>query len=147
MNGDEKTRNTVRRAVVELRNALGLTQQKFAGVLNTAVTTIARYETSHPPSGKALLRLAEIAHEKGLLDLSGQFRLMYLDEVLDDEYWSEPNVRWWSPAEGSPHGYLLMKFSGDDQLQRALKAYEVLMQPSRGSPRKSKSQRDRRSER
>jgi transcriptional regulator with XRE-family HTH domain len=148
MNGDQRTRLAAKRAVVALRNALDLTQQKFAGISNTAVTTIARYETSHPPSGKVLLRLAEIAQENGLLDLSIQFRLIYLEEVLGDEYWSTANLSWWSPGEmgPNPYGYLVVKLSGDEEIERAKKAHNILIQPSREGARKPKSQRVRRNQ-
>jgi transcriptional regulator with XRE-family HTH domain len=50
-------------AVKRLRVALGDTQQSFAGRLNLAISTVVRYETSRPPSGRYLLVLRDIARE------------------------------------------------------------------------------------
>ena len=47
-------------AVTQLRQALGQTQQQFAQTLGTAVTSIARYETSRNPSGPILVRLKDL---------------------------------------------------------------------------------------
>lgn len=59
-----------------------MTQAQFAvTVLETAVTTVARYETSHPPQGDLLLRLGEIAERRELFDLRDVFRGLFLAEV------------------------------------------------------------------
>lgn len=60
-------------ALINLRKALGETQQQFAARLGTAITTVARYETSHPPSGAVLQKLALIALDAGLEDLEDLF--------------------------------------------------------------------------
>ena len=86
-------RDTASTALVALRTAMGKTQQQFAvEVLKTAITTVARYETSHPPRGEVLLRLATIANEAAhgrplkvaepLLELAGVFHGLYFEEVL-----------------------------------------------------------------
>jgi transcriptional regulator with XRE-family HTH domain len=61
-------------AVKALREALGQTQQQFANTLNTAITTIARYETGRPPQGQFLARLAEVASQNNQLKLADVFR-------------------------------------------------------------------------
>ena len=61
-------------ALVELRSHLGETQQQFASRLGVAITTVARYETTNPPSGKVLERLAFISSENGLDELSTTFQ-------------------------------------------------------------------------
>src|SRR5579864_8792717 len=65
----ERLRNPLSRAVIELRIALGETQQAFAARLGTAIATVARYETSRPPSVVALVQLALIAQKAGRSDL------------------------------------------------------------------------------
>jgi DNA-binding XRE family transcriptional regulator len=61
-------------AVHELRFTIGQTQQQFAQTIKTAITTIARWETTRPPKGKWLIRLALTAQEHGLEELSSTFR-------------------------------------------------------------------------
>jgi len=57
-------REAASEALIELRQAMGKTQQEFSTyILNSAINTVARYETTHPPKGDALLRLARIARD------------------------------------------------------------------------------------
>jgi hypothetical protein len=59
-----------------------MTQAQFAVmVLESAVTTVARYETSHPPQGDLLLRLSEIALQHKLFHLRDVFRKLYFADV------------------------------------------------------------------
>src|ERR1019366_1262337 len=79
----EQPRHSASYAVAALRKAMKKTQTSFAvEVLGTAVSTVARYETSHAPSGDVLLRLASIAERQGLSDLQNTFRTLYADEVF-----------------------------------------------------------------
>ena len=70
-----------------------MSQTTFAvEVLKVAVSTVARWETSDPPSGDTLLKLSDVAAERGgslsKLDvepfstLEGVFRGLYADEFL-----------------------------------------------------------------
>jgi hypothetical protein len=78
-----KPRDAASEALIALRLAMGKTQAAFAvEVLKTAVTTIARYETSHRPPGDVLLRLADIANEHGLAELQSKFQLFYLEDAM-----------------------------------------------------------------
>ena len=80
--------------VIELRAALGDTQEKFAARLRTALSTVARYETSRPPTGGMLMRLAAIAERNAIgrkvddakvfTDLATTFKRLYLDEVFQE---------------------------------------------------------------
>jgi transcriptional regulator with XRE-family HTH domain len=84
MRENEKPRNAASEAVIALRTAMGKTQATFAvEVLKSAVTTVARYETSHPPRGDVLLRLADVADQHQLYDISKNFRFLYLDGVKE----------------------------------------------------------------
>jgi transcriptional regulator with XRE-family HTH domain len=56
------TRQELLEAVRILRQHFDETQQQFAARLNTAVITVARWETSRPPSGAALRQLCTLAH-------------------------------------------------------------------------------------
>ena len=97
MRRNEKTRNAASRALIALREEMGKTQQQFAvEVLDTTVTTMGRYETTHPPRGEVLLTLARIAEESALSKVSEQqkqirllalrdaFREMYLEQVAEN---------------------------------------------------------------
>jgi transcriptional regulator with XRE-family HTH domain len=57
----------VQQALVDLRSRLGITQLELALALGVTPTTTARWETTHPPRGRALLRLAEFADQRGEL--------------------------------------------------------------------------------
>jgi transcriptional regulator with XRE-family HTH domain len=82
MTDHEKTRNAVSVALVELRKAMQMTQQRFAvEVLRTAIGTVARYETSDPPRGEVLLRLAAIAYELKRPDLARIFERAWLEQL------------------------------------------------------------------
>jgi transcriptional regulator with XRE-family HTH domain len=60
---------------------LGQTQQQFAQTLNTAITTIARYETGRSPQGWFLARLAEVAGQNNLTELATIFRGALVKEL------------------------------------------------------------------
>ena len=78
-----ESRHPVSQALAELRRAIGKTQQEFATqVLKTSLVTIARYETSHPPRGNVLLRLADIAEENKLPDIARVFRHAFAQEAF-----------------------------------------------------------------
>lgn len=62
--------------------ALGHTQQEFAQVLKTAISTIARWETKDPPKGDALLQLADVAWRKDQTTLSMDFEILYLKHIM-----------------------------------------------------------------
>ena len=62
---------------------MGLTQQRFAvEVVETAVTTVSRWETTHPPSGDTLLKLADVAWQHDQTALSREFQILFLDEIM-----------------------------------------------------------------
>jgi hypothetical protein len=55
-------RSKASEALVTLRRTLGCNQQRFSSeILQIAIGTLARYETSNPPTGDLLIRLSEIA--------------------------------------------------------------------------------------
>jgi transcriptional regulator with XRE-family HTH domain len=93
MKKHQTRRNATSRAIIALRRAYGMTQTTFAvDVLKIAVATVARWETSHPPTGKTLLKLADIARERAstlfgptaepFYTLDGVFRGLYADEFM-----------------------------------------------------------------
>jgi transcriptional regulator with XRE-family HTH domain len=81
---NDTAQNAASKLVIELRKALGQTQQVFASEIKTAVTTIGRWETNNPPPrGDALIKLAGVAERHGYGDsLANQFRRLYFDEAM-----------------------------------------------------------------
>ena len=115
MPGKERPRHSASYAVAALRKAMKKTQTSFAvEVLGVAVSTVARYETSHAPSGEVLLRLASIAESQGLPRVRDVFRRRYIDEVFAKfGFRTEPI----SAHETIPtHGYLLVKLSDSNAM-------------------------------
>src|SRR6185312_3179307 len=82
MRGYEKPRTAVSRAVIALRESLGMTQQQFSNAVEKTLGTIAVWETSKPPRGEALLDLAEFAWRNQHAALSRVFWLLLLYEVI-----------------------------------------------------------------
>jgi transcriptional regulator with XRE-family HTH domain len=58
-------KNETSAALTRMREYLGLTQEQFAQRLRVATTTVARWESSHPPRGKTLERLYRFAQRNG----------------------------------------------------------------------------------
>lgn len=91
-----------------------MTQQRFAvEVLKSALNTVARYETTNPPRGEALLRLAKIADENNLPDIAARFRRLHFDEILS----LQPNLVIDAPAKT---GWLIMRLSGRERIDAAI---------------------------
>lgn len=105
MTEHQKTRSAASDALIELRKAMGKTQQTFAvEVLKTAIGTVARYETADPPKGEVLLRLRDIAREQGLYELASRFELIHRKEMLKSLV---SELAWIPATETSPtHGHL-----------------------------------------
>jgi hypothetical protein len=113
-----KPRDAASQALIDLRVKMGKTQAGFAvEVLKTAVTTIARYETSHRPPGEVLLRLSEIAGEYDA-ELSSKFRIFYLEDVLKAV---GNQVTWVPKTESEPvRGFVTASLSGEIAIRGAM---------------------------
>lgn len=117
----KKPRDAASEALIALRLAMGKTQAAFAvEVLKTAVTTIARYETSHRPPGDVLLRLADIAKEHGLAELQSKFQLFYLEDAMKNL--GSKLVMVPSTATEPARGFLTMSLS-----ERTIGAAQICM--------------------
>ena len=77
----KKTKDPLCDAVRKLRTALGESQQAFAYRMKTAIRTIARYEASTPPKGKALAELFWVAADTGNAELANVFRGALVGEI------------------------------------------------------------------
>jgi transcriptional regulator with XRE-family HTH domain len=87
-----KERSPASRAVVDLREELGLSQARFAAeVMNLSWASIAKYETTHPPKGEQLVRLMEATlsqakrssepRASALRAIADRFKSLYRSEV------------------------------------------------------------------
>jgi hypothetical protein len=113
-----KPRDAASLALIELRNKMGLTQAGLAvAFLKTAVTTVAKYETSHRPPTEMLLRLSEIAkaHDPAL---ASKFRIFYLEDVLKAV---GNQVTWVPKTESEPlRGFVTASLSGEIAIRGAM---------------------------
>lgn len=76
-------------ALISLRSRLGDNQAEFAKRVGLAIQSIARYETSNPPTGRALIHFAKLAKETGAVDEAQILREAYLSELRErDGVWS-----------------------------------------------------------
>jgi transcriptional regulator with XRE-family HTH domain len=100
-------------ALVDLRKAMGLSQQKFAvEILDSAITTVSRYETGNPPPrGSVLLRLREVASERGFPEIADRFLRVWLQDIKKA---LGPDVRAIVMEEGT--GLLVASLSNKDEI-------------------------------
>src|SRR5260370_15668976 len=83
MKRNEVTRDAASAALIALRKAMVLTQQRFAvEVLKTSIGTVGRYESNGPPQGDALLRLGHLASAHGQHAIASLFEFLYMEETL-----------------------------------------------------------------
>jgi hypothetical protein len=104
-------------ALIELREALKLTQQRFAvEVMHVAINTIGRWESTLPPTGGVLLTMADIAHRNNLIELSNTFSQFYMDEWIQMLGSLSGVVM---QKSGTNEGYLAIKLQGPGELLAA----------------------------
>jgi transcriptional regulator with XRE-family HTH domain len=142
MSEHEKQRHAASQAVIDLRAALNKTQAQFAvETMKTAVTTVGRWETSHPPRGEALLRLAEVAAHSKDSSLAGEFYELYLLDVIAHLPFDLLLAR---ATETQPNrGFLIEKLIGDDELKLAREFVNKLQRmrlTARGKAQREKEQ-------
>jgi len=132
------TRDAASEALIALRTAMGKTQAQFAvQVMDTAVTTIARWETSHPPQGDLLLRLGDIALQHGMSALRDVFRELYAIEVLRKlgfDLMTIPKT----DAEAE-HGYLMFRLEGIEEIRGAQRLLDIIWRRRSPDPESRKA--------
>ena len=75
-------RTPIQEAVIKLREAAGgISQQELSNRMRKAVVTIARWETSKPPSGAALMELQKVSLDHGQYDLAFIFKKALAEEM------------------------------------------------------------------
>jgi transcriptional regulator with XRE-family HTH domain len=70
---EQKVRTPTQLAMVELRETANLSQQGLAVIMERNTATVGRWETSRPPTGLALVELAQLALRFGRMDLCETF--------------------------------------------------------------------------
>ena len=78
------SRTLLAHTVRQLRQSVGETQEQFARRLDASVVTIARYETNFRPRKSMLRRLADLARDRGLADMTAVFEFELGDERKAD---------------------------------------------------------------
>lgn len=68
-----RPRTDVQQALIDLRLALGFTQEKMAREIGVTLSSLARWETSSAPGFESLSRLASYAAARGYAVLSDRF--------------------------------------------------------------------------
>src|SRR3982751_6077157 len=84
-------------AMVELRERLGITQKTLSERLRVTPTTVARWETSHPPPAHVCAKLGFLAEQAGHGDLARRFLTYAWVEVVlqaESEVNGEPKFQW-----------------------------------------------------
>jgi transcriptional regulator with XRE-family HTH domain len=94
-----RKKSPVALAVANLRGKLGDSQQDFAQRLGVSITTVAKYETSNPPTGSALVKLADMARASGASGEEMIMRLAYAAELKERDGVS---AEWWDKLEPKP---------------------------------------------
>jgi transcriptional regulator with XRE-family HTH domain len=89
-----KGKTPVQVALRTLREKLNMTQQEFSNALGVTMITVCRWETSRPPSGQSLVRLALFALGRGELEANEIFR----NALRDDLGWNDDDDDTWLPA-------------------------------------------------
>lgn len=85
-------------AVSELRRRLGDTQPAFASRLGSSIRSVANYESDRPPKGRALVKLAEVAHRQGHTDLAGTFVAALSRELGVENLFFEAGKLWFEQS-------------------------------------------------
>ena len=119
-----RKKSELSKAVVDLRTFLGDSQQAFSNRLGVALNTVARHETSRPPSGEMLFKLAQLAAKnQQTFPQRDIFFSAYADELGKSRFELTVLPRTKNrPALGIPHGV----FEGDEELKAAQRFMLIL---------------------
>lgn len=109
------------RAVRALRVQLQMTQVQFAAELGKTPTTIVRYETNRPPTGKALADLAQLADGKGASHLAEVFQIAYemsargvLPDTIEDRLSDGSHILSFGNSPGQTPSQIVDRFTNPD---------------------------------
>jgi transcriptional regulator with XRE-family HTH domain len=81
-----KPRTAIQQALIEFRRQLAITQLQLALELGVTPATTARWETTHPPRGRALQQIADFAERRGALVWAENFRAALAEQKKDLRY-------------------------------------------------------------
>jgi hypothetical protein len=130
MKENDRTRHATSDALIALRQAMKMTQAQFAVlVLDCAITTVGRYETTHPPQGDLLLRLGKIAKQEAnkqersaaerqiFIDLGDRFSELYVQDVHDRLGWDLMMIP--KTEAEREHAHVLTRVNGERAIKLA----------------------------
>ncbi len=125
-----------------------MNQTSFAvEVLKVAVSTQARYETSTPPRGDVLQKLAVIAGREALnpqcipeqrarfLELRDTFQVLYFKDCFEDKGFDAHATYSWAhlPGGGQDIGFLMVKTESEEEARAARFFLTIFLQGLRNS--------------
>jgi transcriptional regulator with XRE-family HTH domain len=114
----ERSLAPAQQAVVDLRRALNLSQQKLATLMGKSIVTVARWETSRPPTGASLYELLLFAERRGQRDIARA-----LADVIHEA--GNPEKRVWSDLDREiSFGAVTVNLSRNAHITRAHNAYQ-----------------------
>jgi transcriptional regulator with XRE-family HTH domain len=132
---NEKQRTATSQALIELRKAMGLSQQRFAvEIMNVAVPTIGRWESNAPPeSPEALERLAAIAYAMGDVRIGSIFLKARFDGIV--KRWRDLNAEQYFPqlVRANGESYVFTKLEGEFEFE-AMRDLLMIFKALRGNP-------------
>jgi transcriptional regulator with XRE-family HTH domain len=110
------------KGVIDLRQALGLSQQKLAALMGKSIVSIARWETSRPPTGVSLYELLIFAERRGQREIARIFATV-IQEAGD------PRKPLWGDLDREvTFAAVIANLSRNKQVARAWNAYVKALQ-------------------
>jgi transcriptional regulator with XRE-family HTH domain len=83
---------TIAEVAVDLRKALGHTQQSWAHVMGWGISSAVRFENGAQPSARMLAQMLDAAHAEGLEDLAAEIQL-HLNVALGGNFPVSPDQK------------------------------------------------------
>ena len=116
-NQSERKLTRAQQAVIDLRKALGVTQQRLATMMGKSLVTVARWESSRPPTGASLYELLLFAERHGQRSVA-----YVLSEVIHQA--GNPKIPVWSDLDREvSFAQVTANFSRNRHIARAYNVY------------------------
>jgi transcriptional regulator with XRE-family HTH domain len=114
----ERQLTPAQQAVIDLRQALNLSQQKLATLMGKSIVSVARWETSRAPTGGSLYELLLFAERRGQRDIARVFA-----DVIGRA--GNPKKPLWSDLDREvSFGAVTVNLSRNSHITRAHNAYQ-----------------------
>lgn len=89
MRSSTRKKHLTSEVLIALRHELGLTQQLFAIKLGCAITSVGRWESSDPPAGETLVRLARFCNQNNQPQFRDKFMAAAVNGIINEVFWKE----------------------------------------------------------